>query len=369
MKTEPFYIGITHRTAPLSIREMLRPHATAQRAMLADLEPLAAGRMILSTCERFELYAITADAAKCRWISRFTRWFHQPSKTIAPYIRTLRGEAAARHLLMVAAGLDSRITGEPHILGQVRGAFSQAIDARAVEPSLSALGRAAIRAGKRVRHETSIGKTDRSIVTIALDRLEQDLGSLSSRTVLIAGSGVLAAGIAEGLAARKAGQTIIAGRNLERTAALARKIGGQALCLERLGEGIARSSAVITCTAAPSFIVDTSTIGVSRTEDLHVIDLAVPRNVDPSVTLCNGVRLVHLDELVSGESPHQAATAAASRIVEEETQRFARWHRQRRVAPIIAGLVREAAMLHTDDFANINRALHTRIVHLKEATA
>ena len=407
MSRQLFYIGITHRTTPLSVRESLRPDGEKQRTMLSRLAGMAEGRMVLSTCERFEVYATTPRTRAAEWIELLSQWFHLPIGVLERFARTQVGPLAAEHLLRVAAGLESRIVGEAQILGQVRDAFLQATQAHALDPVLSALGRAAIRTGKRVRHETLINSGARSIATIAVEHVARKLGPLNDRTVLVLGSGVLAGVVASELARRRTGQPgwprsfgpggdddlrtgsspgidhrlphlqrrwathqacccthriIVVGRNVDRAAAVAQEVHGVSLGMDQLAVVLGDSDALIACTSSSFHLVDSSTIGRERARPLCLVDLSVPRNIDPSVTQLGGVGLTHLDELVEGQSARVEGISAANRIVGEELGRYNAWREQRRVAPLIAQLIRE-------ERGADKRALHSRIVRLKAGAA
>lgn len=362
MSGQLFYIGITHRTTPLSVRECLRPDNEKQQTMLSRLTSMADGRMVLSTCERFEVYATTPRTEAAEWIELLSQWFHLPIGVLARFARTQVGPAAAEHLLRVAAGLESRIVGEAQILGQVRDAFLQATQARALDPDLSALGRTAIRTGKRARHETMINSGARSIATIAVEHVARKLCTLSDRTIIILGSGKLGDVIAAELARRRTGRMIVVGRNTERAATIAQDAHGVSLGTDQLAVALGSCDALIACTSSPFHLVDPSTIGRARVRPLCLVDLSVPRNIDPAVMQLGGVSLTHLDELVEGQSAREDGIAAAGRIVEEELARYNAWREQRWVAPLIAQLVREG---HGVD----KQALHSRIVRLKAGVA
>ncbi len=364
MTAQLFYLGLTHYSAPLAIRENVRPDREKQRTMLARLANIAEGRMVLSTCERFEVYATTARTGIADWVGLLSHWFHLPVGLLERHLRTNLGSAVAQHLLRVAAGLESRIVGEAQILGQVRDAFLQATQSRSLDADLSALGRAAICTGKRVRTETSINSGARSIATIAVEHIARASGPLGDRVVLILGSGKLAAVVAAELALRRAGRIVVVGRNVHRAAALAQQFGDVSLGMDQLAVAVGETDAVIACTSSPFHLVDASTIGRNRLRPLCVVDLSVPRNIDPTVTQLSGVSLIHLDELLAGQSAREEGIAAADRIVQEELGRYNAWREERRVAPQIAQLIREARAGGAD-----KRALHERIVRLKAGVA
>ncbi len=359
-----FYVGITHESAPLAIRESMRPDEEKRLAMLERMAAMADGRMVLSTCERFELYATTSCTDATTWVRSVAEWFQLPFSMVTRHVQTHRGAGVAQHLLRVAAGLESRIVGEPQILGQVRDAFLTAERAGALNAELNVMGRAAIRAGKRVRNETTLNAEARSIATIAVDHLERETGWLVDKSVLIVGTGNLAVVVGTELCREKVKCLQIAGRNDERASSLAASHGATALRMDQLPQAIARADVVIACTSAPSHVIDAATIGRERSRPLIVLDLSVPRNVDPGVTQLYPVRLWDLDRLVSSQPVAFGGVAAAGAIVEEELSRFLRWRRERRVAPAIAAAL---AVVAESNERPDRRTLHQRIVRLKEA--
>lgn len=364
-------IGMTHQSAPLSIREQTRLDGGQQGALLAGLGELAPERMILSTCERFEVYARPENAELGEWLGRLARWFHLSTDLLNRHCRIIAGPPVAEHLLRVAAGLESRIIGEPQILRQVRAAFLQADEAACLGPILSALGRAAIHAGRRVRRETSINTQARSVATVAVGRVERELGGLEGKTVLILGSGQLAGDLVACLARRRGCRILVVSSDAERADALAAKFRGMGLSMARLREGIAQSAAVIACTKRPSFVLERSAIG--RSQRLCIVDLGVPRNVDPAAGRMPGVRLIHLDELVGDEAACEDGIGRAAEIVAEELERFRVWHRDRRaageIAQLVAGPAGDTRNRSDSDVRAAKRALHLRIKRLKDAVA
>jgi len=429
-----FYLGITQRNAPLAVREAISPSVEKQRAMLNRLAAIAPGRMVVSTCERFELYAHTETRDDRAWRENLARWFQLPTEFVSQHARTLEGSAVARHLLSVSAGLDSRVLGEPQILGQVRDAYLLATECAALDPVLSALGRAAIRAGKRVRHETPISRGDRSIPTLAVDRIlsarrpyrpqaqargpsgtralhphqcESDVGwappailrgvphpryceggGRKSRAgsridhpresplvdkppvapvpnVLVLGSGRLASDVAAAWTNRRAGSLTVIARNAERARTLAEPLGARCGGMDSLANAIAQADAIVACTAAPTFLVDPASIGAMRTRPLCIVDLCVPRNVDPTAAQIPGVTLCHLDELLSGETNPARIALDAEQIVDEECARFEQWRQERHCSQAVTELIRAAQSANSYRPPISNRELHQRIVRLK----
>ncbi len=363
VQPELFYIGLTHQSAPLRVREQLRADRERQAAMLAEVGDFAAGQMLLATCERFEVYATTYHTDARRWTAMLERWFGFPPALLNGYVRTLRRRQAAEHLVRVAAGLESRILGERQILGQVRNAFQLAQDQSCLDAHLSALARSAIRAGKRVRQETAINAGSRSIVTVAMEWLSQRRLELADRAVVVVGNGRLAALVADQVAARKPRRLVIIGRNESRAADLATRHGGESFGIGALAAAVAGADAVITCTTSPSYLIDAALLGADRSTALLLIDLSVPRNVDPNVSGLSGVRLAHLDEMVTREPSEGAAADVipqAEGIVRDELDAFLQWQRERQAAPRIAELLRAAAATTI-----CKRTLHEQIMRLK----
>lgn len=363
MTSRLLYIGITHESAPLAIRESLRPDEARRRAILDRLAPLAAGRLVLSTCERFELYAMTRCTDIAPWVRLLANWFHLPAALIARHIQSLQGAGAARHFLRVAAGLESRIVGEAQILGQARDAFLLAQSAGSLDPNLQALGRAAIRAGKRVRTETSLNREARSIATIAIDHLCRQAKPLSQQSILLIGTGNLAEVVASELISRKVGTLSLAGRNLERGTALAARFRCTLASLDQLPRLLANADAVVTCTSSPTYIIDPSLLKSGRS--ISLVDLSVPRNIDPESARVPGVQLRDIDELLTSQSMTLGGVADASAVVEEELSKLLRWMHDRIAAPRIAALLGR----NGSPAARSNAALHREIELIKSEVA
>lgn len=390
MSAELIGITINHRTAPLEVREKIKVSAEDGAPLRKLLARMAQEHLLLSTCERLEIYAVaprnsgSALRVKIRRViqgeldaemdARATLQLAQNGAIpqMPEFFRALSGAGAALHLLRVAAGLESRIIGEPHVLGQVRQAYLTGLEQKTLGPILAALGRAAIHAGKRVRHETSINPSARSIVTLTLEALRESLGELSQSKVLIVGSGRLAGDLAAVLAYRGA-QLCFAGRSLERAKALALRHQAPAGALDALPRMLKDADAVVTCSSATEFVLNIETIAAARRaktgERLVMLDLSVPRNVDPAVGKCHHVTLRHLEEILSGERVRHEGLAAGEIIIAQEVERFEQWRRERSVAPRIAELSRQwqpAGLVEK----HAARRLHRKIMGIKcEAAA
>lgn len=376
MKQELTYLGITHHAAPMCVREAFHSDGPAAREMYARLAVHASGRLILATCERFELYVLNDRPALQTLISHISDWFHLPECLVRKYASIRTGDEAARHLLHVAAGMDSRIVGEPHILGQVRLAYAEALDAGALNHELAALGRAALRAGKRVRAETDINAGRQSIVTLALRRLEDRMPGHMGLRVLVLGSGTIAADVLARLPRHRlvSQRVCVAGRSEHRTRALAVRSGAAAIAWNDVPRALADMDAVIACTSSRTFVVDSSmvaaTLGVRQKGRLLLFDLGMPRNIDPASSRLPNVELFDLNELAAAATPSRENLSCAIKIVDQEFERFRRWRNERAVAPIIAAMIRRAR--NHQEFIPLSkrRILHRRITRLKaEASA
>ncbi len=369
MTHELSYFGLTHRTAPLSVRERILARLPEPQEMLTLLEGSSSGAMVLRTCERLESYVSQSSLNVETWGRQLAAWSGAAPLEFLPFMDVRHDVEAARHLLRVAGGLDSRILGEPHILGQARSSFLHAQKGGFLDATLSALGRAALHTGKRIRHETALGRGGGSIVSLTLRRLSRDVGSLTDRTVLVIGTGALATDLAAALATRRTGRILVVSRLRDRAEALADRCGGVGFTMDELPCAIALADAVVACSTTSSYVVNPVSIDVRRTRSLNIIDLGVPRNVDPSVTSLNCVRLVPMEELMAQLQVPDAAVVEAETIVADELARFRDWQRNRRIAPLIAQLMRNACSEPFDDLRSLKRSLHLRIVELRQGAA
>jgi glutamyl-tRNA reductase len=290
--------------------------------MLYELGDVAPERLVLHTCERFEIYAAAEawDPESC--IRRMGNWLTLEPETLAPYVALRRADDVAGHLLRVTAGLESRLVGEPQIRGQVRQAFREARAAGAVGPLLDALLRAALHTGRLVRRETLLGRGT-SVVDLAIGRLREELGTLQGRSVLVAGRGSLAAEVVAALTV-SAARVAVTSRGVEGAEALAALFDAEAVPLGDLGRALARADALVACTYGRVPIEPTAVVR----RPFSIVDLGMPPNVDPALAQQRGVRLTRLDDLTARDAGPEVAKAA--RLVDEERVRFQRWWTTRR---------------------------------------
>lgn len=361
-------VGMTRKTVPSALGEPIAPARDRMPQVLERLGRVAPERVLLCTCERIEVYLAAETVTDETCLGCLADLTGLPQSVVRTHASVRAGSRAAGHLLRVAAGLESSIVGEDHVLGQVREAHRAAADLRTTGPVLSALFRAAIHTGKRVRHETQINHCARSYAKSAASCVVDAMRSTERPAVVVLGTGHLARSVARHLAGHQAVQVIIASRSVERADALARLVGGLGIGYEGLTRAIERADAVVTCTSSPPFALGPWMIRRER-RPLTVVDLGVPRNVDPAVGTVPGVSLRHLDQLETDEGPAQRTLDAAGHIVREELRRFTQWLEGRRAAPLIAELIRRAERHDPATARTIKRRLHAPIMRLKEGTA
>src|SRR5205085_8124484 len=259
---------------------------------------------------------------------------------------SLHGDEAVRHLFGVAAGLDSMIVGEAEIQGQVKRAYELALVEGTTGPVTNRLFRDALGAGKRARTETGIGRSRVSVSTVAVELAAQTLGELSERHVLVIGAGENGELTARALAARGVRTIFVANRRYDRAIGLASRFGGEAVRFDELPELLVRADIVVACTASPHQIVGREELALVVEErdgrPLLLIDIAVPRDIDPGVRGLRGITLYDMDDLQHAVARNiggrEAEAATARALVEQEADRFEEWFSSLEVVPTVAAL-------------------------------
>lgn len=345
-------IGLNHRTCPLEVREQLSfADADFPRALAAlRAIPGVMEAFLISTCNRTEVYLITPGRPPVDLvIQRLAGLRGTRADLFAPFLMLRQGEDAARHLLRVAAGLEAMIVGERQILGQVKRAFTAARESGTIGPVLHRLVQLAIASGRRVHAETGLGRRNASVPHAAAALCRSVWGNVDGRAVAIAGAGEMGALVAKTFAAERMQVRVIANRTLHGARILAARYGAQAVPLDGLQAVLARVDALIVSVGADQPIVDAESLaGIARQEPLLVIDIGVPRGVDPAVGRLPRVTLYDLDALVpAGHPPEHLPEdlAAAEAVVEESLEAFLRWHGTRAAVPVIAALHRRAEVI------------------------
>jgi glutamyl-tRNA reductase len=345
-----FLLGVSHRTAPVDLRERLdfssRDLGAAVEALAT--RPSAAESVVLSTCNRSEIYIASSDPGRAREdVTSFLSEYHDlPVSAFTPHLFSHDNDAAVRHLFRVAAGLDSLVIGEPQILGQVKEAFQTAADRRCTGPTLSKLFHWSFVVGKRVRTETALGEGAVSIGFAAVALARKIFGRLEGRRVLVIGAGEISTLTAQHLRANGAGDILIASRTPVHAETLAATVEGQTLAWDDLMQGLSTADIVITATGSQRPIVTRAhvetVIDRRRSEPLFVIDLAVPRDVEASVGDIEQVFLYNIDDLQSVVQENLTRRSSeierAEIIVSQELAKFAAWQRSRTAVPTVVAL-------------------------------
>ena len=354
-------VGLSHRTAPLEVREQASiPDARVGECLqrLADRDLLDAGAL-LSTCNRTELYAVSANAAADdRLLRAFGEWPHQlPFETWRRYAYHLADGQAMAHLFRVAAGLDSMVLGEGQVLGQLKQALDQAQKAGTLDATLHVILRGAIRAGKRVRDQTELGRSAVSVSHVAVMRAREILGDLAGRSVLLVGAGAMSE-IAVRLFRNQGIRHVhLASRTLQRADEFARPLGVEAIDFTALESVVPEVDVILTSSSAPYVLFDRDRIerfqALRGGRPLVIVDIAVPRDVHPDASSVPGVSLANIDDLRTVAERNlrdrAAAAPAAERIVEEELARTRASLQARQAGPLIGALVRRAERIRDDE--------------------
>jgi glutamyl-tRNA reductase len=390
--------GLSHQTASLEEREAATLRGEKLPDALARLARLAGEGAILSTCNRTEIYAYS-DGDPAAVAATLRAALLGPAGSGDQWY-TRSGADAAAHLFRVAAGLDSLVPGEVQPLGQTTAPWPPAQPAGVAGPVCSALFQRALAAGKRVRSTTAISALPASISYAAVSLVRRILGRLEGRRVLVVGAGVMGEAVARCLMENGAGALLVANRHAARALALAAAHGGSAVAWDDLPVALAAADVVISATDAPGFVLPMDLVrkaSHARPETpLHLIDLAVPRDIDPECAGLPGVFLHNIDDLRdvvdAGLAARRAALPAATAIVEEEAAAFRAWLESRRAAPTIEALRRRAdairqnetewALSHLNDLSArdrqivealaarlVGKLLHEPTVRLRELAA
>ncbi len=343
-------LGVSHRTAPLALREQLALTEGKAAGVLSGLvsEESISEAVALSTCNRTELYLVAVDAveAETAGLGVLAREAGiRPTELLGP-LYSLRGAEAARHLYRVTAGLDSMIVGEAEIQGQVKRGYELALVEGATGPILNRMFRGALAAGKRARTETAVGEKGVSIPSVAVELAQRNLGDLSARRVLLIGAGEMSELTARALAARGSDAVFIANRGYNRAISLAQRFGGSAVRIDELPLQLANADIVVSATNSPHHLIERSELemitGQRDGKPLLLIDLAVPRDIDPACREVEGVSLFDVDEVQAiveqNASGREAEARRAGGILDSELSRFERWLGAQEVMPTVAAL-------------------------------
>lgn len=375
-------IGVSHKTAPVDVRERFAASAEVLPELLARLtaRPELEEAMFLSTCNRVEIIGLSKPGKSLedatRGASRAIREAlreHIGASSIddlGDWLYEKSGDEAVRHIFRVAASLDSMVLGEPQILGQVKDAYDAAVVAGALRSHLARCVHRAFTVAKRIRNETQLGAGIVSISSVAVDLAKRIFGDLEESTVLLVGAGEMAEQAAKSLG--KGAKSIrVCNRSFERAATLAATFGGTAAPLDQLEAELVISDVVVASTSSKTFVITKDLVKrvmkQRKGKTLFVIDIAVPRNVDPDVHKLDNVYVYNVDDLeqevAENMKARQGEVAAAEAIVTAELEEWAAWARGLNVNPTVVAL---RAKTRGVLVAELERSLGGRLKHLTE---
>ncbi|MGK2955489.1 MAG: glutamyl-tRNA reductase [Solirubrobacterales bacterium] len=348
--SELLALGLSHKTAPLELRERLALTEGRAAGLMGELTGTDEVReaAIISTCNRTEVYLVVDDSVQAESIalSALSREAEIRPTELISHLYSLRSSDAARHLYRVTSGLDSMIVGEAEIQGQVKRAYELSLVEGASGPILNRLFRGAIAAGGRARSETAISEKGVSVPSVAIEQARRALGDLSRLHALVIGAGDTAELVARALVNRGTETVFIANRHYDRAIGLADRFGGDAVRIDDLPAQLDEADIVISATNSPHHLVDKDELfeimGSRQGRPLFMVDLAVPRDIDPGCRDIEGVTVSDVDDIQKiverNTSGRQAEARLAERIIEVELDRFERWLASLEVVPTVIAL-------------------------------
>lgn len=347
---ELIVIGLNHRTTPIEIRERLAfKEQDMEKALLQvnSLPSLKEG-MILSTCNRVEIYALARESENAfKNLKNFLSQYHDlPLKDFEDGLYLLKGNEAVRHIFRVASSLDSMVVGEPQILGQIKSAYNIAVELKTSGIILHRLMHRAFHVAKRIRSETRISNSAVSVSSIAVELAKKIFGTLEKRRVLLIGAGEMSELAARYLLSGGVEKIIIVNRTYERALELAREFNGDAIPFEEINQGLKLVDIVISATDSPTYLIRHEQVSKVMKErkqrPIFFIDIADPRDIEPKIGNIANVYLYNIDDLqkVANENikDRQKEAQKAEAIIEDEVIKFVNWYRSLEVTPTIIAL-------------------------------
>jgi glutamyl-tRNA reductase len=373
-------VGLSHKTAPVEIRERLAIAEKRLGEALTQLRALPAIHegLILSTCNRVEVCAVVQETEQgVESVKRFLTALHDSlsREALAPHLYSLAAADAIRHLYRVASSLDSMVVGEPQILGQMKNAFEEAMAQRATGLVLNKVMSKALSVAKRVRTETKIAESAVSISYAAVQLAKKIFGRLDDKSVLLIGAGEMAELAARHLVAQGARRVAICSRHQQRAAALAREFNGEAFGLEAVQTQMMQSDIVICSTGAQHLLVQyddmRQVIDARKYRPIFLIDLSVPRNIDPNVNEIDNVFLYDIDDLQSVVEANRRERAKeaerAEAIIAAELETTVRWLKSLDVVPTIVALRQKAEAIRRSELEKLEGRLKDLSPEQREA--
>ncbi|MBI4295974.1 MAG: glutamyl-tRNA reductase [Chloroflexi bacterium] len=345
-------VGINHQTAPVSIREKVAISADRLPDFLALLHAHVPQGVILSTCNRTEIYSVDGDESHATRsnLDFLKALLDLPDINWQRYVYTMTDESAVAHLFQLTSGLDSMIIGEYEILGQVGNALEAADKAKMVGFPLRHIFQSAIRTGRRVREETGISKNALSVSSVAVDLAGRIIGDLKDCRMLVIGVGEAGRLVAKAAKDRGVTQIAVASRTLERASALAQRLGGKSVSLSNVTEELGACNILVTCASAPRRLLDfpriESVMKARAGLPMVIIDIAVPRNVEATVGQIESVFLYNIDDLTQiselNRKQREREIEMAKVIIAGEMEKFTSWRKTFEVTPVVRSLMQKA---------------------------
>jgi glutamyl-tRNA reductase len=362
-------VGVSYRTAPVPILERVSISGDDLPKLLGELhaDESISEVMALSTCNRVEVYADVArfHPAVAEITQVLARHTGLSVTELGEHLYVHFAEAAAEHMFTVASGLDSMVVGESQVLGQLRAAYAHSIDTATVGSVLHDAAQTALRVGKRVHTDTGIDRAGASVVAVALDHATRVLGTLDGKRALVVGAGSMGALAATTLRRRGVTDIVVANRSLERATRLAESLDARAVGMDAVPDEIARADLLVSTTGATGLVVELAAFGDRAPRPIVVLDIALPRDVDPAVAARPAVSYVDLDTLrADGAMVSDDERAAAMVVVAEELASYLAQQQALAVAPTVSALRARATQVIDAELSRLD----ARLPSLDDAT-
>ncbi|MBY4604850.1 MULTISPECIES: glutamyl-tRNA reductase [Bacillus] len=362
-------VGVDYKSAPIEIREKVsfQPNELAEAMVQLKEEKSILENIIVSTCNRTEIYAVVDQLHTGRYyIKKFLAdWFQLSKEELSPFLTFYESDAAVEHLFRVACGLDSMVIGETQILGQVRDSFKTAQQEKTIGTIFNELFKQAVTVGKRTHSETDIGSNAVSVSYAAVELAKKIFGNLSSKHILILGAGKMGELAAENLHGQGIGKVSVINRTYLKAKELADRFSGEARSLNQLESALAEADILISSTGASDFVVSKEMMEnankLRKGRPLFMVDIAVPRDLDPALNDLEGVFLYDIDDLegiVEANMKERRETAEKVELLIEETiVEFKQWLNTLGVVPVISALREKALAIQSETMDSIERKL------------
>jgi glutamyl-tRNA reductase len=373
-----FLIGISHKTAPVEIRERVSFDFESIGPLLAGIrgQEGVAECVALSTCNRTELYALLREPCDDArgGIEGFLLALSGAGEDLRPYFYTRSGIPVIEHLFRVVSGLDSMIVGEPQIFGQVKAAYSLACDQRTTGPAINRLFHHAFRVGKIIRSTTSVGEGAVSVSYAAVELARKIFGNLEGRSVLLVGAGKTGELCARGLVDSGVESLFIANRTPARASDLAERLTGEVIPFERIHDMTGTADIIITSVASrdPVFLREQTAerLALRAGKPLFLIDLGVPRNIEPGVSHLEGVHVYDIDDLqdviLDNQDRRRSEAERAEELIQREVGEFCCWLSEREVAPVIRDLHDRCETIRQDELERIRNRVSPETLEIMD---